>query len=242
MLLTDTHKYTALRRLALPEGRHYVCPQSGAALPSVTTILEKTSNQTALLEWRKRVGEQEAARISREATNLGSLMHQHLECHILGQQRPGGNNLIRQQAEAMADQIIEHGLCAIDEVFGCEVSLYYPGLYAGTADGLGILRRVIDGEERRIPVVFDFKTARKMKKKEYIENYFLQLTAYALAANDVYGHNIEAGIIFMVDRDFNFREFFIEGEEFAKYREMWLDRLDMYYGMAAPACVTTEPA
>jgi genome maintenance exonuclease 1 len=235
MLLTDTHKYTALRRLALPNGRHYVCPQTGASLPSVTNILEATTDQTLLLEWKKRVGEAEAERISREATNLGSLMHQHLECHILGQQRPGGNNLIRQQAEAMADQIIEYGLSAMHEVFGCEVNLYYPGLYAGTADGLGRLRRVVDGTETLVPVVFDFKTARKMKKKEYIDNYFCQLAAYALAANDVYGHDIQAGIIFMVDRDFNFQEFFIDGDEFAHYREMWFDRLEAYYGPPSTA-------
>jgi genome maintenance exonuclease 1 len=231
MKLFDRYHYRTLERITQPNGiRHYICPDSGRHLPSVTTVLGSTGEKQALIEWRQRVGDKKADQIKQEATGLGSLMHKHLENYIADKPRPGGNNYIRVLAERMADQIIQRGLVHVDEVWGSEVGLYYPGLFAGTADGLGTYKRSSDKEETRsIEIVFDFKTTRKMKKKEHIEDYFLQLAAYSLAANAVYGHNIRAGAVFMVDRDLLFQEFLVESEEFGLYQEKWLDRLDQYY-------------
>lgn len=224
MNLNKKYNYTTLERVTQPGGaRYYFCPQTGKRLPSVTTIIEKTSDKTGLLEWRQRIGDREADRICREATQLGSLMHTHLECHIGGILRPSGTNLVRQQAEAMADQIIEYGLCKVDEVWGSEISLWYPGLYAGTTDLVG----VYDGK----PAILDFKSARKVKKLEHIQGYLHQLVGYATSHDELFGTQIETGVIFMVDKDFNYKQFVLEGDDFKTKQDEWFDILDRYYAV-----------
>jgi genome maintenance exonuclease 1 len=225
-MLISKYPYKPLVREPINGVRHYICPSTGKHIPSVTTILDRTSDKSGLLEWRKRVGEAEANRISKEALALGTLMHTHLECFLEGRERPGGTNLVRKQAETMADLIIEHGLSKVSEVYGSEVGIYFPGLYAGTMDSIG-LYELPDG--RVVEAILDFKTARKMKKKEHIENYFCQLTAYGLASDELYGTNIKAGVIFMADRDFDYKHFIIEGAEYDHYADLWLNRLEQYY-------------
>jgi genome maintenance exonuclease 1 len=223
-MILEKYAYAPLERNSPIGGiRHYVCPQSGAHLPSVTSILDYTADKTGLLEWRKRIGDKKANEIQREALGLGTLMHTHLECHLADRPRPTGNNLVRQQAEAMADQIIKYGLSQIEQVYGSEVALYYPGLYAGTTDGIGIYQGEL--------CIFDFKTARKMKKLEHIGDYLLQLAAYGMAHDELYQTNIKRGIIFMVDRDFNYQHFILEGDDFQAATMAWLDRLDQYYNV-----------
>ena len=221
MKLVQRYDYVPIERINLSGRRHYKCPKTGQSLVSVTSVLDSTADKSGLLEWRKRVGDKKANEIQKEALGLGTLMHTHLECHLANTARPTGNNLVRLQAAAMADQIIEQGLSQIDEVYGSEVSLYYPGLYAGTADGVGLYH----GE----PCIFDFKTARKMKKLEHIQDYLLQLCAYILCHNELYGTAIKTGIIFMVDRDFNYQQFTLEGSEFQDKTMAWIGRLDRYY-------------
>jgi hypothetical protein len=226
MQLVEKYAHQPLvRNTPLGGIRHYVCPRTGRKLPSVTAILDHTADKSGLIEWRRRVGDKKADEIKNEALGLGTLMHTHLEHFIAGTPRPTGNNLIRLQAETMADQIIEQGLVNISECWGSEIGVYMPGLYAGTADGLGLWND--------IPCVFDFKTARKMKKREHIEDYLIQLCAYATAFNELHQANIETGVIFMVDRDFNYQEFVLDGAEFARYQDKWLDRLDQYYEITA---------
>jgi genome maintenance exonuclease 1 len=216
------YDYPTLERNTQANGtRHYTCPQTGKPLASVTTVLDQTSDKSGLLEWRKRVGDKEADRIKHEAVGLGSLMHTHLEHYVGGLPRPGGTNLVRQQAEAMADQIIEYGLNQIDEWWGSEVALYYPALWGGTCDLVGVYK----GQ----PAIIDFKSARKMKKREHIENYLIQTAAYGIAHNELYETNIKTGVIFMVDRDFNFQEFLLEGDDFRAMSDAWFDRLEQYY-------------
>lgn len=225
-MLISKYPYKPLTREPINGVRHYKCLTTGKHIPSVTTILDYTSDKTGLLEWRKRVGEEEANRISKEALALGTLMHTHLECFLEGRERPGGTNLVRKQAETMADLIIKHGLSKVNEVYGSEVGIYFPGLYAGTMDSIG-LYELPDG--RVVEAILDFKTSRKMKKKEHIENYFCQLCAYAAAHDELYGTSIKAGVIFMADRDFEYQHFIIEGDEFDRYTDRWLDRLEKYY-------------
>jgi CRISPR/Cas system-associated exonuclease Cas4 (RecB family) len=220
----SSQKYTYVpleRNTPLGGTRHYICPRTSKRLPSVTSIIDQTSDKTGLLEWRKRIGDKKADEIKNEALGLGTLMHSHLECFLAGKPRPTGNNLVRLQAEAMADQIIEHGLSQIDEIYGSEVGLYYPGLYAGTMDGIGLYHDKL--------CVFDFKTARKMKKLEHIEDYLIQLCAYSAAHDELFGTEITTGIIFMVDRDFQYQTFILEGGEFKAKALAWVDRLDRYF-------------
>jgi genome maintenance exonuclease 1 len=213
--------YPLLERVTQENGtRHYICDQS---IPhaSVTTILGATEDKTGLLEWRAWVGDKKADQIRDEACSLGTLMHTHLENYMMGIDRPGGNNLVRRMASNMADTIIARGLVNISEVWAMEEMLYFPGLYAGTAD----LIAVHDGE----PAICDYKTTNKMKSKDKINNYACQLAAYALAHNEMFGTNIRKGVIFMVARDLSFQEYVFEGLEFDSAVDEWMRRLDMFF-------------
>jgi hypothetical protein len=212
-------KYEKLTRIDGPS-RLYATPD-GSKVPSVTTILSSTADKTFLIEWKKRVGEAEAQRISTESAGLGTLVHKHIENFIEGIERPPGSTPIHQLARAMSDQVIEKGLPGVDEVWGMEASLYYPGLYAGTTDLCGVYK----GK----PSIMDHKTAKKMKKPEWMQDYFIQTTAYALAHNEVHGTDIQQGVLFMVDRENQYQTFIIEGAEFKHYSDLWLQRVEQYY-------------
>lgn len=191
-------------------------------VPSVTTILSDTGDKTALMEWRKRVGEAEATRISTESAGLGTKVHNALEKYILGEEWDTfGNNHVSILAKSMAEEVIRTGFDKVNELYGVEVGLIAQGLYAGTSDAIGIY----EGTE----AIIDFKTAKKMKKREWIEDYFLQGCAYALAHNEMFGTNIRKVAIMMVDRDANYKDFVIEDEEFDKYANKWAQRLADYY-------------
>ena len=200
--------------------RVYQTPD-GEKLPSVTTILSATKDQTHLIEWRKRVGEENAAQITKEAAGVGTAMHANLERFLIGEQRQPGNNPVHVQANKMADVIIENGLSKMNEVWAMEQSLYFPGLYSGTTDLVG----VYDGE----PAVCDHKQTNKPKKAEWVEDYYVQLVAYILAHNEVYGTNIRRGIVFMCSRAFEYQQFEVKPEDFRKYEDMWLNKVEEYY-------------
>ena len=220
IIINPPFKYEPVPRVEVEGKRLYLTPD-GSKVPSVTTVLSATKDKTHLLEWRKRVGESEATRISTEAAGLGTLFHTHLENFILGKDRPAGNNQVRQLATSMADIIITNGLSQISEVWGMEIGLYYPELYAGTTDLIALYK----GK----PAIIDYKTTSKPKKREWIDDYFLQMCAYAAAHNNVYGTDINQAVIFMVSRAGEYQEFVIEGDEFTYYAEMWALRVAQYY-------------
>lgn len=219
MLFNPKYNYEKLKRVEANGSRLYETPAGKVA--SVTTILDKTADKTALLEWRKRVGDTEAARISKEASGLGTLMHTHLENYVLGHERPKGNNIVQEMARNMADTMITEAFCDIEEVWGIEASLYYPGLYAGTSDMIGV--------HKGTPAIIDHKTSNKPKRREWITDYFLQTCAYALAHNEVHGTDIRKCVINIVDRDANLQPFVIEGTEFDHYCGEWTKRVDQFY-------------
>ena len=219
-MLVSKYDYPALRRVQTKKGRQYV-GEDQKPVPSVTTILSDTGDKTALIAWRKRVGEEEANRISRESAGLGTKVHNALEKHILGETVEFGNNMVSVMAKDMSEAMINEGFTNIDELWGVEVGLIAQGLYAGTSDAIG----VYEGED----AIIDFKTAKKMKKREWIDDYFMQGCAYALAHNEMFDTDIKKVAILMVDRDSNFKDFVIEGEEFEKYCDIWSDRLADYY-------------
>lgn len=202
--------------------RVYQTPD-GERLPSVTTILSATKDMTALNEWRKRVGVEKAQQITTEAAGVGSSMHANLERFLIGEQRQPGNNPVHVQANRMADVIIEHGLSKMNEVWAIEQSLYFPGLYSGTTDLVG----VYDGE----PAIADHKQTNKPKKAEWVEDYYIQLVAYAEAHNEVYGTNIRRGVIFMCSRDLQYQQFDLTPANYNKYQDMWLKKVEDYYNL-----------
>jgi genome maintenance exonuclease 1 len=166
------------------------------------------------------MGVENAARIVDESAARGTAMHLILEKYI---EKQGYLDLtqVGQQAHNMAIRVIEQGLCNISEYYGLEATLYYPGLYAGATD----LVAVHKGQD----AIVDFKQTNKPKKREWIEDYCLQLAAYAMAHNYVYKTSITKGVVMMCSKDNYYQEFVIEGEEFKKYKHQWLERVDQYY-------------
>jgi genome maintenance exonuclease 1 len=200
--------------------RVYLTPD-GESLPSVTTILSATKDMTHLNEWKKRIGEDKAKQITTEAAGVGTAMHSNLERFIAGIQRQPGNNPVHVQANSMADQIIINGLNDVNEVWAMEQSLYFPGLYSGTTDLVAVYK---DN-----PSVCDYKQTNKPKKAEWVEDYFLQLVAYILAHNEVYGTDIREGHVFMCSRACEYQQFDLLPKDFNKYQDMWLNKVEEYY-------------
>jgi hypothetical protein len=202
--------------------RVYLTPD-GESLPSVTTILSATKDMTHLNEWRDRIGHDKAAQITKEASGVGTAMHGNLERFVAGMQRQPGNNPVHIQANSMADVIIENGLSKVSEVWAMEQSLYFPGLFSGTTDLVGV--------HEDEPAVMDYKQTNKPKKAEWVEDYYLQLMAYILAHNEVYGTDIRKGVIFMCSRAFEYQQFTLEPKDFNKWQDAWLNKVEEYYSL-----------
>jgi genome maintenance exonuclease 1 len=223
-LLQPKYTYIKLNRDESTGKRLYACPD-GSKVPSVTTILDKTKPaeaREALANWKKAVGEKKAQEIVTEAASRGTRMHTYLENHIKGVALPDSvSNPYAQQSLDMARKVIADGFPKINEVWGSEVPLYFPELYAGTTDCCGIH----DGDES----ILDFKQTNKPKKLEWIDDYFLQLTAYALAHNEIHGTNIRKGVILMCSKDYQYQEFILEPKDFDYWTNRWCDRVEQYY-------------
>ena len=192
----------------------------GAKLPSVTTILSRTKDQSFLDRWRAKVGYEEAERIKNLSSKRGTSMHKFIENHISG---TGYDDLteIGVQAKPMAHKIIEMGLTPIAEYYGSEVTLHYPGLYAGSTD----LVCLHNGKE----TIVDFKQSNKPKREEWIDDYKLQIAAYAMAHDYMHKSNIEQGAILICTPDLYFQEFMFDGEQMRQYRHKFLERLSQFY-------------
>ena len=227
--------YQPLNRVTEDGKRLYATPD-GKKLPSVTTVLDKTKpeeKKAALNEWRRRVGVENAQKITTEAANRGTRMHTYLEDYIKqGQLKERGTNPFGWASHAMAQTVIEDGLKNVNEIWGVEVPLYFPSLYAGTTDGCGLH---LNQES-----ILDYKQTNKPKREEWIEDYYLQLVAYALAHNEVYGTNIRKGVVLMcvkppVDDMGNplarpqYQEFILKPEDFDYWADQWWRRLELYY-------------
>lgn len=210
--------------------RTYKTPD-GDVVPSTTTILSSTKDLTHLNEWKARVGADKAQQITTEAAGRGSSMHKNLENFINGIPRKPGNNLVHNIANQMANVIISLGLSKVNEVWGMEQSLYFPGLYSGTTDLVGV--------HDNIPSIMDYKQSNKPKKAEWVEDYMLQLVSYAEAHNEVYGTNIRKGVIFMAVKPTQnmygvlesplYQEFQLTPDNYNKYQDMWYARVEQYY-------------
>jgi genome maintenance exonuclease 1 len=193
---------------------------AGYRLPSVTTILGKTKDQSFLKEWKAKVGEAEAERIKNLSSVRGTAMHKYLESYIT---EVGYEDLTDtgSQAKSMSKKVIDVGLAPVDEYYGSEVTMYYPGLYAGQTD----LVCIHNGED----AIVDFKQSNRPKKKEWIEDYYLQIAAYAMAHDYVHKSVIKKGVIMVCTPDLYYQEFVVEGAELRQYKHKFLKRLDMYH-------------
>ena len=213
--------YQPIPRVTI-EGKRFYSTPDGNNLPSVTTILDKTKSEeskAALHNWRRAVGAEKAQQITTEAANRGTSMHSHLEHWLVHNELQNKSNLVHQHSAKMASRIIEEYLDShLTEWWGSEVGLYYPGLYAGTTDLVGIY----DG----VPSIIDFKQTNKPKKTEWIEDYFLQAAAYSQAHNAVHGTDIKQGVILMCSKDVEPQHWIVDLTE---YNDKWWDRVSLYY-------------
>jgi len=227
--------YQPIPRVEVNGKRFYATPD-GKKLPSVTTILDKTKPQEkieALNQWRRRVGVDKAQQITTEAANRGTRMHTYLEDYVKnGAIKERGTNPFGWASHAMAHVVVTKGLKNVSEFWGIEVPLYFPGVYAGTTDGAGM--------HLNQEAILDYKQSNKPKKREWIDDYFMQLCAYSEAHNELHGTKIRKGVILMcVKPDVNeqmeiikppeYQEFVLEGAEFEHYRQLWWKRVEQYY-------------
>jgi len=224
-MIINKFNYTPISRETVDGKRHYCLPD-GSRVPSVTTILDKTKpeeKRMALANWRKRVGAVAAQQITTEAAGRGTRMHKWLENYAKdGHMGMPGTNPFSIQSHAMANVVVFEGLANnVNEFWGVEVPVYYSGLYAGTTDCIGLWKDK--------PAILDFKQTNKPKKREWIDDYFIQLAAYANAHNNTYGTDIETGVILMCSADNQYQEFVIEADEFAVWTQKWFDRVEQYY-------------
>jgi ATP-dependent exoDNAse (exonuclease V) beta subunit len=220
-LIVEKYSYAPVERKSVDGKRKYLTPDGGA-VASVTTILGETKDKTHLIEWRKRVGEKKAQEITTEAAGVGTRMHKYLEDYIeFGEWPTAGSNPYAQQAHMMATQVKQNALVDVDEIWGSEVPLYVPKLYAGTTD--------LVGQYKGNPCIMDFKQTNKPKKVEWVEDYFLQLTAYAIAHNEIHGTNIREGHIFMCSRAGEYQQFDLWPHEFDEWENEWWKRVYQYY-------------
>ena len=221
MKRNNCYKYPKTQREKIEGKRHYVFDKE--KLPSVTTIPDITQpaeKRESLAAWRAREGEDNAARIVASSAARGTAMHKILEMYILEQGYLDETN-VGKQAHNMAVQVIQNGLSNVTEYYGTECTLYYPGLYAGQTDLVGIHK----GQD----AIIDFKQTNKPKRKEWIGDYCLQLAAYAMAHNMLFNTKITKGVIMMCSKDNYYQEFVIEGLEFQKHMHNFLRRVDEYY-------------
>ena len=225
-MITNIYTYPELKRQDSDEGRFYL-DSKNLPVPSVTTVLNKTSNKKdSIQQWRNRVGEDEANRIIKQSTDIGTMVHEALESYLNEQEwRNFSDNQDGVLAERMSEKFIKSGLGSITEVWGLEVGLILDGLYAGTADCVGKINGV--------PSLIDFKTARKMKKREWIEDYFLQCCAYANAHNVMFNTEINQIVILMIDRNLIFKEFIVKPTEFNILTKLWKKRLIEFHNKYA---------
>ena len=221
MKINKLYTYPKSMRSVINGGRHYDI--DGDKLPSVTTILsacQSDEKKASLAAWKARMGDKAADAVRDTAAARGTAMHTYLEHYLDG---TGYKDLttLGKQAEVMANKIIESGLGDLEELWGLETTLYYPDLYAGATDVVG----VYGGQ----PAIIDFKQSNKPKKREWILDYFEQLGAYAMAHNQVYGTKIQSGIVLMCTKDFMFQKFEVSGREFVGHQHAFLRKVDQYY-------------
>tara|TARA_R110002020_G_scaffold220353_1_gene428285 strand:- start:1 stop:720 length:720 start_codon:yes stop_codon:yes gene_type:complete len=221
MIWNKRFEYPKSTRSLVKGRRHYEIGND--KLPSVTTILSQTQSEEkkkSLADWKARLGDHQADRVRDIAAMRGTAMHTYLEGYVRG---TGHKDLtsVGREAEPMAKKIISEGLRDLSEIWGSEVTLYYPELYAGATDVVGIY----NGRES----IIDFKQTNKPKQRGWIDDYFTQLGAYAMAHNYVYGTKIQSGVILMCSKDGMFQKFESFDKEFVGFQHDFLRRVDQYY-------------
>ena len=212
--IVKKYTYKKHNRFQSEQGRKYLVDEIG--VPSVTTILSATKDKKFLDDWRRRVGNQEADNIMKQASTRGTEMHRVLEYYY------NGAKYFNEMEDGikprkMASVIIDN--LKVQEVWGNEVSLAYNKDFAGTTDLVAL--------SYDKPTIIDFKQANKPKREDWIEDYKCQLGAYYLAHKTHYGP-IELGIIAIATRDLQYQQFVFSEAVLMEYADKFLERLEIY--------------
>jgi len=210
--------YPTIRRETKENGERTYFPDGSKPVASVTTILSALKDMKTLDAWRDRVGDEEATRIVNESTLIGTHLHSNLENYILANNKPKTGPLI---SKLMTDIIIKNGLKNVSEVWGIEAPLFVKDLHAGTTDLVG----VHDNQA----AIMDFKNSKKAKKEEHLEEYYLQLSAYIISHDHMFGTNMKRGVIMMATRDCKYIEVILEGKKLEDYKTKWHKKVEEYY-------------
>jgi genome maintenance exonuclease 1 len=220
--IPKSEKYTYVDASRIEDQGTRLYDVNGSRLPSVTTILGATKDQQFLKDWKAKVGEKRAEEIKNHSSRRGTAMHKFLESYVEG---TGYDDLtaIGQEAKPMAEKVIEVGLAPVEEWYGSEVMLHYPGLYAGSTDLVCL--------HNGVETIIDFKQSNRPKNKDWIDDYFLQIAAYAMAHDYVYGSMIRKGIIMICTPDLYYQEFSFTDHELRQWKHKFLKRLDMYHDL-----------
>ena len=222
--LVNKFNYVKLSRSSINGERRYLTPEKDK-VPSVTTILAKTKSEEdkkELQQWKDWVGPVRSEQIKVEAGHRGTRLHKYIETYVETDVWPEcGSNPYAKQSHKMATVIYNRALCHVDEIWGSEVSLYVPKLYAGTTDLVGVYKDS--------PCIMDFKQTNKPKKEKYVKDYYLQLVAYGLAHNELYETNINEGHIFMCSKNYEYQQFDIMSDDWDFWAKLWWDRVEQFY-------------
>ena len=175
--------------------RFYKAP-NGLKYPSITTVLGKQpGKQKGLQEWRKRVGAQQAAVISGKAARRGTAFHHCVEDYLQNQKV---DELVGKERNFLAYHMFQEARSQLDDNID-QVVLQEQAMYsdifkvAGRCDFIGVWNNEM--------AVVDFKTTTTMKKREWLEDYFIQCSAYASMYEEHTGEAVDQLIIFMVAED-----------------------------------------
>lgn len=217
-MIKNKYAYPILERVDTEIGRHYL-DATNKPVPSVTTVLSGTSkSKDGLIQWRNRVGDEEADRVIKQSTDIGTAVHEAIEKFLNKESwNDFGDTSDQIMAKNISHKFVNDALDGITEIWGLEVGLILDNLYAGTADCVGLYKNV--------PTLIDFKTAKKIKKRDWIEDYFLQGCAYANAHNVMFETDIQQIVILMVDRNLIFQEYIVRPTEFSYLTRKWKNRL-----------------
>jgi genome maintenance exonuclease 1 len=180
-------------------------------VPSVTSILRLTNPKQPInfnLNYKT------------DSMEIGNYMHKYLEHYVSRDDSFHSDTKNYVIAKKLAQIIIDNFIDNLDEAWGTEVSVLYKNLYAGTIDLIG-------KKDERLSVI-DYKSSYRKKTKEEMEEYFLQLAAYAIAHDWQYKTNIDSLIVFLAIRNGEFEKTVISGQELDSYKEKWFERLDVF--------------
>ena len=222
--------------------RYYIIEEN--KYPSVTTVLGAMTDSSGLDAWRKRVGEEEADRISKFSANRGTIMHQMIE-YFLGSEKDSQKERLKEAQTLIIEFSKEEGFTEeeldmgrrlfysfynngffdkISKVISIEETLYshQMGGYAGRVDN------IYENAKAHL-LILDFKTSRKRKKKDWIKNYFLQISAYFMAYWEMHGIKPHGGEIWIAVENDEPQIFEVTWEDIQEYGEEFLGMVKEYH-------------